>query len=53
MARLAVLPVPSGIPSPVLWGDEAVVRERFGALASKICDAHGNPGGGGQQRRHV
>ena len=25
---------PSGMPSPLLWGDEAVVRERFGA---QIC----------------
>ncbi|MEZ5400281.1 MAG: class I SAM-dependent methyltransferase [Bryobacteraceae bacterium] len=29
---------PPGMPSPVLWGDEAVVRERFGdALASLRC----------------
>jgi SAM-dependent methyltransferase len=26
---------PSGMPSPLLWGDESVVRERFG---SQICD---------------
>jgi len=26
---------PSGMPSPLLWGDEAVVRERLG---SRICD---------------
>jgi len=26
---------PSGMPSPLLWGDEAVVRERFG---SQVCE---------------
>jgi SAM-dependent methyltransferase len=26
---------PSGMPSPLLWGDEAAVRERFG---SEVCD---------------
>jgi SAM-dependent methyltransferase len=26
---------PSGIPSPLLWGDEAVVRDRLG---SQVCD---------------
>ncbi len=26
---------PSGMPSPLLWGDEATVRERFG---SRVCD---------------
>jgi len=33
-ARLA--PPPPGIPAPVLWGDEKVVRERFSAGAAKI-----------------
>ncbi len=27
---------PPGMPSPVLWGDEAVVRERFGAGVSSL-----------------
>ena len=27
---------PPGMPSPVLWGDEAVVRERFGAALSDL-----------------
>jgi SAM-dependent methyltransferase len=27
---------PSGAPSPVLWGDEATVRERFGAGLSEL-----------------
>ena len=27
--------IPSGMPSPLLWGDEAVVRERFG---SQVCE---------------
>ena len=26
---------PSGMPSPLLWGDEVVVRERFG---SQVCE---------------
>src|SRR5215469_1506847 len=26
---------PSGMPSPLLWGNEAVVRERFG---SQVCE---------------
>lgn len=26
---------PSGMPSPLLWGDEAVVRERFGP---QVCE---------------
>jgi SAM-dependent methyltransferase len=30
------LPPPEGIPAPVLWGDEAVVRERLGPYASRI-----------------
>ena len=32
---------PSGMPSPVLWGDEATVRERLGSGASKLeCSRH-------------
>jgi len=27
---------PSGMPSPLLWGDEAVVRERFGPRVSEL-----------------
>jgi SAM-dependent methyltransferase len=27
---------PSGMPAPVLWGDEAAVRERFGAGVSRL-----------------
>jgi SAM-dependent methyltransferase len=27
-------PPPAGMPSPVLWGDEAVVRERFGVAGA-------------------
>ncbi len=27
---------PSGMPSPLLWGDEAVVRERFGLSATNL-----------------
>ncbi|MEO8027621.1 MAG: class I SAM-dependent methyltransferase [Bryobacteraceae bacterium] len=27
---------PSGMPSPVLWGDEDTVRERFGEVTSKL-----------------
>ncbi|HTP32969.1 MAG TPA: class I SAM-dependent methyltransferase, partial [Candidatus Acidoferrales bacterium] len=34
-AAVAKFISPSGMPSPVLWGNEAVVRERF---ASRICD---------------
>jgi len=29
-------PPPEGIPAPILWGDEQVVRERLGAYASDI-----------------
>jgi len=29
-------PPPEGLPSPILWGDEAVVRERFEGLAARI-----------------
>jgi SAM-dependent methyltransferase len=38
MFRAAVkyLPPPDGIPAPVLWGDEKVVRERFGSTVSQI-----------------
>ena len=33
---------PSGMPSPLLWGDEASVRERLSAgyCASGVCPAH-------------
>jgi hypothetical protein len=27
---------PSGMPSPLLWGDEDVVRERFGSRVCKL-----------------
>ncbi len=30
---VAHLPPPPGVPSPLQWGDEAVVRERLGVLA--------------------
>ena len=30
------LPPPDGIPAPVLWGDEQIVRQRLGAHASEI-----------------
>ena len=30
---------PSGMPSPVLWGDEAIVRERFGTRVSQLSVA--------------
>jgi SAM-dependent methyltransferase len=30
------VPPPEGIPAPVLWGVESVVRERLGAYASKM-----------------
>ena len=33
---LARFIAPPGMPSPVLWGDEAVVRERFGATLSDL-----------------
>ena len=29
-------PPPEGLPAPVLWGDDAVVRQRLGSYASKI-----------------
>jgi ubiquinone/menaquinone biosynthesis C-methylase UbiE len=29
-------PPPPGVPAPVLWGDEQVVRERFGTAVSKL-----------------
>jgi len=29
-------PVPDGVPLPVLWGDEAVVQERFEGLAGRV-----------------
>ena len=33
------LPLPNGIPAPVLWGEEEVVRERLGNMASNIQTA--------------
>jgi SAM-dependent methyltransferase len=30
------IPPPEGIPAPVLWGDEGVVRKRLGGIASRI-----------------
>lgn len=33
------IPPPEGIPAPVLWGDEAVARQRLGAHASEIRTA--------------
>jgi ubiquinone/menaquinone biosynthesis C-methylase UbiE len=30
------VPPPEGLPAPVLWGDEEVVRQRFGPLVSRI-----------------
>lgn len=30
------VPPPPGVPAPVLWGDDPVVRERFGPYASEI-----------------
>ena len=35
-AQAAHVPPPQGVPRPVLWGDEATVRERFGKGVSKI-----------------
>lgn len=32
----AHVPPPAGIPAPVLWGDEATVRERFGKGVAQI-----------------
>lgn len=31
-----LVPPPPGIPAPVLWGDEKVVRERFGSGVSEL-----------------
>lgn len=37
-AHAWVLPLPSGVPSPLEWGTEAMVRSRFGdGLASLTC----------------
>jgi SAM-dependent methyltransferase len=33
-ATVGFVPPPAGVPSPLLWGDEATVRERLGALVS-------------------
>jgi SAM-dependent methyltransferase len=30
------VPPPAGVPAPVLWGDEATVRERFGSGAKSV-----------------
>jgi ubiquinone/menaquinone biosynthesis C-methylase UbiE len=30
------LPPPEGIPAPILWGDEKIVRQRLGGYASEI-----------------
>ncbi len=30
------VPPPPGIPAPVLWGDEQIVRQRFGSAVSKL-----------------
>jgi SAM-dependent methyltransferase len=32
-----MLPPPPGVPSPLLWGDENVVRQRFAGAASVSC----------------
>jgi hypothetical protein len=31
---------PPGMPAPVLWGDEDVVRERFGSAVSDLALTH-------------
>jgi SAM-dependent methyltransferase len=36
------VPPPEGVPAPVLWGDEAMVRERLGPYASHIDMARRN-----------
>jgi ubiquinone/menaquinone biosynthesis C-methylase UbiE len=33
------LPPPEGVPAPILWGDEQVVRQRLGEYASQIRTA--------------
>jgi ubiquinone/menaquinone biosynthesis C-methylase UbiE len=35
-STIAKFIAPSGMPSPLLWGDEAVVRERFGTQVSEL-----------------
>jgi SAM-dependent methyltransferase len=35
-AHTAVVPPPTGVPSPLLWGDEKTVRARFGDGAREI-----------------
>lgn len=35
-ATISKFIAPSGMPSPVLWGDEAIVRERFGTQVSDL-----------------
>jgi hypothetical protein len=34
------VPPPAGVPPPVLWGDEAAVRERLGAGAKDLKMTH-------------
>jgi SAM-dependent methyltransferase len=38
MLRLhtSLVPAPSGVPSPLAWGEEAVVRARFGDLVTSV-----------------
>lgn len=37
-AHVAVVPPPAGLPSPLRWGEEAVVRERLGSgVTSLVC----------------
>jgi ubiquinone/menaquinone biosynthesis C-methylase UbiE len=35
-ATAELVPPPPGIPAPVLWGDEKVVRQRFASAVSKL-----------------
>ncbi len=42
LVSASMLPPPP-VPPPVLWGDEAVVRERFGAGAKQITCTRQNP----------
>lgn len=35
-AHVAVVPPPAGVPSALLWGDEATVRARFGQTVSAL-----------------
>jgi SAM-dependent methyltransferase len=38
-AHTAVVPTPAGVPSPLAWGVEATVRERFGDRVSAVSCA--------------